>query len=50
MIDADRRMMNARVHSAGHLLDSALESLGVTDLQPSKVCVCVCVCVCCVCV
>lgn len=36
-IDAVRRMQHARVHSAGHLLDSALANLGVTDLIPSKV-------------
>ena len=44
-IDGERRMVNARVHSAGHLLDSALFQLGHTDLEPSKVCVCVYVCV-----
>ena len=37
-IDGERRMLNARVHSAGHLLDSALYQLGMTDLEPSKVC------------
>jgi Ser-tRNA(Ala) deacylase AlaX len=35
-IDSERRMLNARVHSAGHLLDSALYLLGMTDLEPSK--------------
>ena len=43
-IDADCRRLHARVHSAGHLLDSALFFLGMTDLQPSKVSVCECVC------
>ena len=36
-IDAARRMLNARVHSAGHLLDSAFTHIGVTDLIPEKV-------------
>lgn len=36
-IDAERRMLHARIHSAGHLLDSALFLLGMTDLEPSKV-------------
>ena len=51
-----------RLHSAGHLLDTAMNQIGRTDLQPSKgyhfpdgnayvgmsthSCVCVCVCVC----
>ena len=37
-IDSVRRRHNARIHSAGHLLDSALINLGMTDLIPSKVC------------
>ena len=36
-IDAARRMLHARVHSAGHLLDSAFTHIGVTDLIPEKV-------------
>ena len=36
-IDQARRRLNARIHSAGHLLDSALIRLGMTDLVPSKV-------------
>ena len=36
-IDAARRVLHARLHSAGHLLDSALANIGVTDLIPSKV-------------
>ena len=36
-VTESRRRMNARIHSAGHLLDSAFENLGVTDLIPSKV-------------
>jgi Ser-tRNA(Ala) deacylase AlaX len=27
-IDADRRLLNARVHSAGHLLDVAMTNVG----------------------
>ena len=36
-INSARRCTNARIHSAGHLLDSAFINLGVTDLVPSKV-------------
>ena len=36
-IDAEKRMLHARIHSAGHLLDSALLCLGMNDLEPSKV-------------
>ena len=36
-IDAPKRMLHARLHSAGHLLDSALANMGITDLIPSKV-------------
>lgn len=36
-VDADKRKYHARLHSAGHLLDSAFINLGVTDLIPSKV-------------
>lgn len=30
------RKMNARIHSAGHLLDVAMKRAGRTDLKPSK--------------
>ena len=36
-INSARRCTNARIHSAGHLLDSAFINLGITDLVPSKV-------------
>ena len=36
-INSERRCTNARIHSAGHLLDSAFTNLGMTDLIPSKV-------------
>lgn len=36
-IDSPKRMLHARLHSAGHLLDSALANIGITDLIPSKV-------------
>ena len=36
-VDATRRMLHARVHSAGHLLDSAFLNMGMTDLVPAKV-------------
>ena len=36
-IDAQKRMLHARLHSAGHLLDSALANIGISDLIPSKV-------------
>ena len=35
-IDAQRRRLNARLHSAGHLLDSAFSVLGMTHLEPHK--------------
>lgn len=35
-IDGDFRSINARIHSAGHLLDIAMNRAGRTDLQPSK--------------
>ena len=34
-VDEDRRRLNARLHSAGHLIDVALENIGQT-LQPTK--------------
>lgn len=37
-VDGARRMLHARLHSAGHLLDSALDKMGMlTDLVPYKV-------------
>ncbi|XP_003385755.1 PREDICTED: uncharacterized protein LOC100631819 [Amphimedon queenslandica] len=35
-INSGRRCTNARIHSAGHLLDSAFINLGITNLVPSK--------------
>jgi Ser-tRNA(Ala) deacylase AlaX len=34
-ISKDRRMLNARLHSAGHLIDVAVQKLGL-DLKPGK--------------
>ena len=34
-IDEERRKLNARVHSAGHLIDCAVQSLGI-DIKPYK--------------
>ena len=36
-IDGVKRMLHARIHSAGHLLDTAFSNIGVTYLEPSKV-------------
>jgi Ser-tRNA(Ala) deacylase AlaX len=36
VVDEAKRRLNARVHSAGHLLDMAMSMAGRTDLQPSK--------------
>ena len=36
-IDEVRRVLNARIHSAGHLLDSAFSNMGMTELIPYKV-------------
>ena len=35
-IDGEFRAMNARIHSAGHLLDMAMNRAGRTDLKPGK--------------
>ena len=35
-IDFDKRILNARVHSAGHLLDCAVSSLKLAHLKPTK--------------
>ena len=35
-IDQDLRKINARNHSAGHLLDMAMWRAGRTELKPSK--------------
>jgi len=36
-IDGEKRKMNARLHSGGHLLDVAVMNLGLKDLKPGKV-------------
>ncbi|MFC1656017.1 alanine--tRNA ligase-related protein [Patescibacteria group bacterium] len=35
-IDKDRRVKNTKLHSAGHLLDAALEKLGIDEIKPVK--------------
>merc|ERR1712098_92751 len=35
-INAEKRKLYARIHSAGHLLDLAVVAAGYTDLKPSK--------------
>ena len=35
-IDMEKRLQNAKLHSAGHLLDAAVEKLGITDIKPVK--------------
>ncbi|MBI5415016.1 hypothetical protein HZA38_05915 [Candidatus Peregrinibacteria bacterium] len=35
-IDSERRTLNARLHSAGHLLDVAVQKSGITGLVPTK--------------
>ena len=37
-VDALKRQLHARLHSAGHLMDSALANIGAVDLIPAKVC------------
>ena len=36
-IDGIKRMLHARIHSAGHLLDTAFSNIGFSELEPSKV-------------
>ncbi len=36
-IDGDKRLLHARIHSAGHLLDTAFSNIGFSQLEPSKV-------------
>jgi Ser-tRNA(Ala) deacylase AlaX len=36
VVDEATRRLNARIHSAGHLLDAAMRNTGRTDLVPSK--------------
>jgi len=35
-IDKDRRILNAKLHSAGHLLDCAVSKIGIENLCPTK--------------
>lgn len=35
-IDKDRRIANAKLHSAGHLLDCAVSKMGLENLTPTK--------------
>eukprot|EP00250_Pteridium_aquilinum_P011362 c20012_g1_i2 orf=46-813(+) len=35
-VDKDRRDLNARLHSAGHLLDICMQNMGLTSLEPGK--------------
>lgn len=35
-IDKDRRVLNAKLHSAGHLLDCAVSKMGIENLHPTK--------------
>uniref|UniRef100_K3XLT7 Alanyl-tRNA synthetase class IIc N-terminal domain-containing protein n=1 Tax=Setaria italica TaxID=4555 RepID=K3XLT7_SETIT len=35
-VDAERRSLNSRLHSAGHLLDICVSNVGLSHLQPGK--------------
>ncbi|MBU0722406.1 hypothetical protein KKA93_03060 [Patescibacteria group bacterium] len=35
-IDKDRRILNAKLHSAGHLLDCAVSKIRIENLKPTK--------------
>jgi Ser-tRNA(Ala) deacylase AlaX len=35
-IDKDKRILNAKLHSAGHLLDCAVTKMGIENLKPTK--------------
>ncbi|KAL5785231.1 hypothetical protein ACOSQ2_007623 [Xanthoceras sorbifolium] len=35
-VDESRRKLNSRLHSAGHLLDACMQSVGLGHLEPSK--------------
>ncbi|KAL6524731.1 hypothetical protein OROMI_030324 [Orobanche minor] len=35
-VDENRRKLNSRLHSAGHLLDSLMPRIGLGDLKPTK--------------
>ncbi|KAF3456210.1 hypothetical protein FNV43_RR00860 [Rhamnella rubrinervis] len=35
-VDESRRKLNARLHSAGHLLDTCMQNVGLGDLVPTK--------------
>jgi Ser-tRNA(Ala) deacylase AlaX len=36
LVDGEFRKTNARIHSAGHLLDVAMNRAGKTELKPGK--------------
>lgn len=35
-IDKQKRILNAKLHSAGHLIDCAIEEMGIKNLKPTK--------------
>ncbi|RKE04978.1 alanine--tRNA ligase-related protein [Marinifilum flexuosum] len=35
-VDAKQRLLNTRLHSAGHLLDCAVLEMGLTNIKPTK--------------
>ncbi|KAL5227453.1 hypothetical protein ABZP36_015718 [Zizania latifolia] len=35
-VDAERRNLNSRLHSAGHLLDICMSNVGLSNLEPGK--------------
>jgi alanyl-tRNA synthetase len=35
-IDREKRLQNARNHSAGHLIDIAMQNIGLKYLKPTK--------------
>ncbi|MCO5605157.1 hypothetical protein L7F22_059337 [Adiantum nelumboides] len=36
LVDQDRRVLNSRLHSAGHLLDVCMQNLDLAHLEPGK--------------
>ena len=36
MVEKDKRMLHSKLHSAGHLLDCAVDELGLDHLVPTK--------------